>query len=249
MQRIFVLMFHRIFDPLQCDKLARFERFLSNLVEKYTVVLPCDPLPTQKPPICLTFDDAYYDFYHYVFPLLKKYNIKALLAVPVQAIPDGTPLSATERLANTDTHTTSATYEHPRMPLCTWAELIEMARSEHVELASHGYQHADLTCPRTNFQQEVVLSKQILEEKIQQPVSTFVYPYGRMNSQIHRTVRKHYQYGFRIGNAFNYGWDHQEGLVYRIDADPFWKTNKKLRAPHTQIKLLLKNWSNRFRSR
>ena len=28
------------------------------------------------------FDDGFYDFYHYVFPILKKLKIKALLAIP-----------------------------------------------------------------------------------------------------------------------------------------------------------------------
>jgi peptidoglycan/xylan/chitin deacetylase (PgdA/CDA1 family) len=43
-------------------------------------------VPSDKPICCLTFDDAWYDFYTNAFPLLKKYKIPATLFVPTHFI-------------------------------------------------------------------------------------------------------------------------------------------------------------------
>lgn len=240
MQRIFVLMFHRIFDPLQVNNIHRFEHFLKNLSQNYEIVFPNETVQSRKPIICLTFDDAYYDFYHYVFPLLQKYDLKAVLAVPVKTIQESTLLSTDTRLTAPD----DASHA-----FCTWQELIEMADSPNVMIASHGYEHADLTHPDTNLETEITLSKSLLENRLQKTISTFVYPYGRMNGDIHNKVRQHYQHGLRIGNAFNFRWNTTDKLIYRIDADPFWKRDKKLLSFPSQLKLLLKYCSNRLRSR
>lgn len=249
MQRILVLMFHRIYNPLQKGRLAQFEAFLDYLSKNYAIVLPNEPIPRHKPAVCLTFDDAYFDFYHYVFPLLKKRHLKALLAVPVQAIAERCYQSPRKRLELNYLHHNAINLPRETSPLCTWEEIQEMAESNQVMMASHGYQHADLTEDNTNFEEEIVISKQVLEKRINQSIDTFVYPFGRMTPPIHRNVRKHYQFGFRIGNAVNFGWQNQAGLIYRVNADPFWLNQKKLHTPKQQCQLLLKYCSNRLRRR
>lgn len=265
MPRILSLMFHRIHDPLNKERVSQFEQFLKTLVKNYDIVLPSQIVTNgssaitsvmtssnhcsakRSVAICLTFDDAYYDFYHYVYPLLKSLNIKALLAIPVNAIMADSHAQPATRLAITTLHRSSAHASPIATPLCTWKELNEMADSGHVIMASHGYQHADLTLKETDIQQEVAYSKTILEQRLKQSIDYFVYPYGRMSSHIHRYVRQHYAYGIRIGNAYNVGSPLSSGLIYRLDADPFWIKNKKIDHPVLNLQLLLKYYGNRLR--
>lgn len=252
MARMLSLMFHRIHDPLNTNRASQFERFLKSLVRNYTIVLPNGhgiPLKKSKPAVCLTFDDAYYDFYHYVFPLLKKWDIQAILAVPVKAISDHTHAQASDRLSVPYIHHFRSTPSPTATPLCTWKELKEMAQSGHVIIASHGYRHADLTLPEANLKEEVEYSKALLEQQLGSSIDYFVYPYGRMAPHIHRYVRRHYRFGIRIGNAYNFRGNTQNGLIYRINADPFWKENININHPLVQLKLWLKYGSNRLRLR
>lgn len=241
MPRILSLMFHRIHDPLKKDRVSQFEQFLKKLVKNNTINNSID--------ICLTFDDAYYDFYHYVYPLLKKFNMKALLAVPVKAITEDTQASPEARLASRYIHHATAIPCLKTTPLCTWKELKEMADSGHVAIASHGYQHADLTLSTTNLREEVEYSKNLLEQRLNTPVDTFVYPYGRMSTRVHQYVRQHYTCAIRIGSAYNFSWNMQKGLIYRMDADPFWKNNKSLHNPFLKLKLTLSYCGNRLRKK
>lgn len=249
MPRMLSLMFHQIHDPLKRDRVAQFEQFLNHLVQRYRIVLPHEYQQHKTPAIFLTFDDAYFDFYYYVYPLLKRWNIKALLAVPVKAITEDSKASASERLAIRYTHQTNGNPGASATPLCTWKELKEMADSGHVIMASHGYQHADLTLKITNQREEIEYSKKLLEHKLQRSVDYFVYPYGRMDPRIHRYVRQHYTYGIRIGNAYNFGSIQKSGLIYRANADPFWIQNNALDAPWMKLKLSLKYCGNKLRKR
>ena len=71
-------------------------------------------------PVLLTFDDAYKSFYDFVFPLLKRLKIPAVLAVVGSWIEKGPPSAV-------------------KSPLMSWQEIAEVARSGLVEVASHSY--------------------------------------------------------------------------------------------------------------
>ena len=76
-------------------------------------------------PVILTIDDGKLGVYKNAFPLLQKYNMKAVLAV-----------------IGIEIHTASEAPElrsESPAPYCTWAELAEMSASGHVEIASHSY--------------------------------------------------------------------------------------------------------------
>lgn len=78
-----------------------------------------------KKPVILTIDDGKLGVYKNAFPLLQKYNMKAVLAVI------GTEIHAASEAPELRT-------ENPA-PYCTWTELAEMSASGHVEIASHTY--------------------------------------------------------------------------------------------------------------
>ncbi len=161
--------------------------------EHYNTVLPGDKLSYFKTDICLTFDDATIDFYEYVYPLLKKYNLKAVLAVPVSLI--------------------------DKTGYCTWSMLKEISKNESLQIASHSYSHCNMVENDTDLKIECLESKHILEKKLGKKISTFVYPYGKYNRKIHSFIVKHYKYVMRIGSSLNFRWGNFSNLIYRIPAD------------------------------
>lgn len=246
MTKIISLMFHRVNDPSLGYDPQQFARYLEYLINNFPIVCPNSFLPANKVAIFLTFDDAYFDFYQHVYPLLKQYNIRALLAVPSQYIVEDTKLSPATRLAVPYPQGMDAITCIEKVPFCTWRELKEMADSGHVLMASHSYSHVNLCDPTVNITQELLTSKKQLEEKLGTSVDYFVYPYGKMNRRIHRQVRKIYRYGIRIGSALNKGWDHPQQFIYRIDAERLWPTHLPLTSTLIN-KLTFKYWINRAR--
>lgn len=223
-----VVMYHHINSddlPLSNSD-SMMESHLRLISECYVSVFPGEE--SQRSSICLTFDDAYYDFYFYVFPLLKKYRLKALLAVPAAYILENTDLSPSQRLSLKH-HEIYKNYE-TFAPFCTYVELREMVQSGLVELASHSMNHVNLTDEGIDLNEEIFGSKVLLEEKLGYRVDSFVLPYGKYNAAAVALAREHYSYIFRIGNALNPSWEGIGGLVYRIKGDGL-KTPNELFSP------------------
>ena len=82
-----------------------------------------DRLP--KKPIVLTFDDGNSSDYTYLFPLLQKHDMKAVLAIIGEV---------TDRYTNDNAKNSKGKY-----PNLTWQQIKEMHESELLEIQSHGY--------------------------------------------------------------------------------------------------------------
>lgn len=103
--------------------------------------------------MALTFDDGYEDFYTNIFPLLKKYKMKATLYVIINAL--------------------------DKPGYLTTAQLKEIAASSLVEIGSHTFNHPDLRTLKTkNAKFEIANSKIFLERLLGRVVPTFAYPFG-----------------------------------------------------------------------
>jgi len=213
------IMYHRVGKGKHANSLAAFRKHLSFFKENYPLVLPGDPLQPKKLSLCLTFDDATYDFYHFIFPLLKEFRIRAVLGVPVHYILERSDLPPSGRLEIPYSLMMQEGIFETKAPFCTWEELKEMVESGFVEVASHSLLHCNLTFNFVNLRQEVVQSKERLEEKLTQAVSTFIYPFGRVTPRVHEYVRGHYSYAFRIGSAINFGWGQGKQPLSRICGD------------------------------
>ena len=215
---LLTLLFHRT--------LRRKERYASSpfLMEKnlqylkqFPSLFPGEKHSLHKMQVCITFDDAYFDFYHYVFPLLKKYQIKAVLGVPCKYILDDTSCSLETRLS---VKQQDALLEYEKSaPFCTWQEIQEMERSGLVEIASHSYSHPNLLSKNVEWGREIIGSKKFLEEKLAKEVNTFIYPMGKFNRNLHRIVAHYYKYVMRIGSSLNVSWKNSARIHYRIPAD------------------------------
>lgn len=229
-----VIMYHHINSddlPLSNSN-SMMEAHLQLIASRYTTVFPGDELVGDM--ICLTFDDAYFDFYYYVFPLLRQYNLKALLAVPSAYILDDTDVTPDKRLSLKHHEIYEGENYRTFAPFCTYTELREMVQSSHVMIASHSMDHVVLSGDDVDLEKEIFGSKAVLEDKIGCRIDSFVLPYGKYNDAVVELAREHYLYVFRIGNAFNPSWDGIGGLIYRIKGDAL-KTPDMLFKPLSQL--------------
>lgn len=244
--KVLTLMFHRVDAPQLGCAPEQFARYLQYLIQHFPIVLPGEKLNAPLS-IFLTFDDAYYDFYHYVYPLLRQHNIKALLAVPTQYITASTQLEPKQRLQLPSYEFMEASYQD-KAPLCTWQELKEMHDSGHVLMANHSHSHANLANDDIDFEKEILTSKQILEQQLNTTINYFVYPYGKMTRALHKMVCQNYQFALRIGGAINYHWDYQNQHIYRVTADHLWTQGKPITSALI-YQLSFKYWLNRLRKK
>lgn len=207
-------MYHHVNSDRCSNDLSIFEEHLKYIKSNFTSIFPGEEVKGDC--VCLTFDDGYVDFYYLIYPLLKKYGLKALLAVPSKYILDSTDETPEIRMG----------FEHNDLfanyakgTFCTFSELKEMLDSGFVRIGSHSHSHIDLTADGVDLDTELRVSKEILEQKLDMDVDSFVFPFGKYNQQILQQSKKYYKYSFRIGNAIHNNFDGINGAIYRVDGD------------------------------
>ncbi len=198
-----VLMYHQVLDlPKKLGKYVisprELEADLRLLSERgyETVTLKdlkdfCDgkrALP--KKPVMLTFDDGYLTDYRNVFPLLKKYNMKAVFSVVG---------------AYTDRYSTPGIDRHINYAHLSWDEIKEMASSGLCEFQNHSYNMHSLDdrhgCLKINGEAEehyktvmhddIVHSQSVFEENLGFSPICFTYPYGGTNDTLREMIIEH----------------------------------------------------------
>ena len=131
------------------------------------------PLP--KNPIVLTFDDGNSSDHEFLFPLLKEFNMKAVISI----------------LGKTTDEITKKKAENPnaRYPNLAWGQVIELHKSGIVEVQSHGYDvHGKAGSGKLKresdaaYHQRLLADLQKLQERCQEHLgekpNTFCYPLG-----------------------------------------------------------------------
>lgn len=215
MKLLISVMYHHVDSDRCSNSLAMLRSHLQYISEHFTTLFPTDNL-TCKNPICLVFDDGYFDFYRYIFPLLQEFHLKAVLAVVPKYILEDIDKEDEKRVC----------FEHNDLfkhfkegTFCTYKELDTMIQSGYVQIASHSYAHTNLLEQNCDLTLELEGSKKILEEKLNIKVESFVYPFGKYNQAILDETKKYYKYAFRIGNGINDDFNGVNGVIYRIDGD------------------------------
>lgn len=139
--------------------------------------------------VILIFDDGYEDFYEYVFPIIKKYNIKVTLYMPSQFI--------------------------NKKNYLTYKQLLEIKNSGLVEIGAHSRFHTYLKgLSKTEVKSEVEGSKSELEKLLGIKVTSFAYPYGAYDQFSEESVELA---GFETAVTTNPGANINSGNLYKIN--------------------------------
>ena len=153
-------------------------------------------------PVLLSFDDGFYNSYKYVYPLLKKYDMKIVMSVIAEATDEFT------RRPSTDEN-----YAH-----ITWGQLNEMISSGHAELQNHSCaMHKNkkgrrIGCAKKSgepiekyaeeINKDLNRGQAMIYEMTGQLPTTFTYPYGKYSDN---TVEILKEFGFRASFSCEYG--------------------------------------------
>ena len=214
------LMYHHCNSDEFSNSKEMLEEHFEFISKNYRSIFCGERFSIFRTDILLVFDDGFFDFYYYVYPLLKKYNLKAVLSIPTKYILEDTDIEDEKRLSIKHSDMIYNPDVIKYAPFCTWKEIQEMSKSGYVEIASHSINHPNLTkLSLDEVEKEIKVSKDIIESKIDKKVDTFVYPYGAYNEEIREIVKKYYKYDIGIGDKYNFSWDNTINRLYADDLE------------------------------
>ncbi len=145
-----------------------------------------EPLPEK--PIMITFDDGHESFYEYIYPMLKQYNLKAVLSIVG---------SFTDTYTQNEDHNINYSY-------LTWQQINELADSGYVEIGNHTYDLHSIDkgrkgCSKNNGenieQYRNMLTKDVmkLQDEILNYTGTntkvFTYPFGKYTKETKEIIK------------------------------------------------------------
>jgi len=177
-----VIFYHCVKDEansyLRPTKVADFERQMRYLSKTYSPISLERVAQhvrdgTSLPPraIAVTFDDGYRDNYENAYPVLREYSIPATVFLATGFIGTG-EIPRWER----------GRYTGEKALMLSWKQVREMSDGG-ISFGSHTLTHPFLTrIPRKQVEQEIRLSKDVIEQQIGKPVTMFAYPSGDFNS-------------------------------------------------------------------
>lgn len=195
-QKVPILTYHRFGKKSKsrlCIPAQVFDQQMAYLKKNgYRVIPLSDLIPFMqlqaslpKRAVVIAIDDGYKSAYEIAFPLLKKYGFTATLFIYTDFI--GIPGSSV-----------------------TWEQLKEM-KSSGFEVGSHTLSHSNLIKKRKDesekaylerVEKELVLSKQIIDKKLNQDTIAIAFPYGAYNQEILDLCKKA---GYRLGVSVRRG--------------------------------------------
>lgn len=134
--------------------------------------------------VSINFDDGFYSIYKNAYPILKRYNFKFTLGLIAGYLKN-------RRLKNEDD------YRYLTIP-----EIKEMIKNLDIEIASHSLTHRYLTkLSKKEIEKEVKESKEQLEGIFGKEIVTFIYPYGKYDERVIKSLIKN-GYQQARGTAF-----------------------------------------------
>ena len=185
-----ILMYHSISKDASGENeytisQSRFEGDLKWLRNNgYTTIFPSQlaayveegaMLPTK--PVIISFDDGFANNYLYAYPLLQKYNMKAVIAL----------IGAESDRSSDDI------YRNPEHSNLTWGEVAILSRSGFIEFASHTYDLHSISGDRkgadkksgesaADYRQvltaDLVKNQELIESAAGMAPMTFAWPFG-----------------------------------------------------------------------
>jgi peptidoglycan/xylan/chitin deacetylase (PgdA/CDA1 family) len=205
-----ILCYHRFADRCEsslCMTTALFTEQMRYLKENHYRVISMSDLADflayrrALPPnaVVINLDDGYRSAYEMAYPILKAYGFTATLFIYTDFIGAS---------ANS----------------LTWDQLQKM-KADGFEVGSHSVSHCDLTKKREGedndqyierVRKELVLSKQIIDQKLNQNTTYFAFPYGDYS---HRVLSLCEEAGYSLGLSVKRGGNpfFSDPLVLRRD--------------------------------
>lgn len=139
-----------------------------NIVSLTTLVnsLTSKTTPEKNNLLAITFDDGFTNFADLALPFLQKHNCSATIFVP------------TSKVAGYNDWDEGEPGFH-KMRIMTFRELRQLPK-ELIDIGSHGCNHIPLanSLPYHKIKEEIVTSKNILEQNVGRKIQFFAFPYG-----------------------------------------------------------------------
>ena len=180
-------------------------------------------------PIVLTFDDGNTSDYTYLFPLLQKYNMKAVLAIVGEV---------TDRYTN-------AMCDNPKgkFPNMTWQQIKELHESGLFEIQSHGYnvhgrggsgrQRGENTeAYRSRLTADLTKLQDACEAHLGWTPNTFVYPLGVVGKGSRKIIEE-------LGMAASLGCEEGINIVRQGDKDCLFTMRRYNRPSEKSVESIL----------
>jgi hypothetical protein len=189
-----IIMYHSILkDPSRSNKYTVtptvLEEDLKYIKDKgYTTVTITDLIsyvydnkPLPKNPIVLTFDDGHYNNYGYLFPLLEKYDMKAVISIVG---------SYTDKFTETDEANLNYSY-------LRWKDIKELMDTGCIEFQNHTYNLHSNTGKRIGtkkikgetdehyknvLEEDILKLQQEFKENTNYIPQCFTYPFGGISN-------------------------------------------------------------------
>ena len=189
-----IIMYHSILkDPSRSNKYTVtptvLEEDLKYIKDKgYTTVTIADLIsyvyndtPLPEKPIVLTFDDGHYNNYGYLFPLLEKYDMKAVISIVG---------SYTDKFTETDEANLNYSY-------LRWKDIKELMDTGRIEFQNHTYNLHSNTGKRIGtkkikgetdehyksiLKDDILKLQQEFEENTHYAPQCFTYPFGGISN-------------------------------------------------------------------
>lgn len=189
-----IIMYHSILkDPSRSNKYtvtpAVLEEDLKYIKDKgYTTVTIADLIsyvydnkPLPENPIVLTFDDGHYNNYGYLFPLLEKYDMKAVISIVG---------SYTDKFTETDEANLNYSY-------LRWKDIKELMDTGRIEFQNHTYNLHSNTGKRIGtkkikgetdehyknvLEEDILKLQQEFKENTNYIPQCFTYPFGGISN-------------------------------------------------------------------
>ena len=216
-----------------------FEKDLKYLKENnYTPVFVQDLIayvdngtPLPEKPILITFDDGYYNNYVYAYPLLREYDMKAVISI-IGSLTDKSTLIMDE---------------NPAYSYLTWDEVKELSASGYIEIQNHSYDLHDKSGSRQGAEQKTgetlekyreamvtdvgSLQNKILEMTGKKPTA-FTYPFGIISNNSREVLK---------GIGFRSTFSCREGINYITrETDCLYRLKRNCRTPEQSTREFFK---------
>ncbi len=205
-----VLMYHNIAETYPKGSEGAnitpelFEAHMKGILERgYTPILVADyynsvergkELPDN--PIIVTFDDGYLSNYEIAYPILKELNIPATIFIVTSTV---------------GAKPESGLVSNPHF---TWEQAREMQDSGIIDIQSHSHTHKNMSAISVaQLQEELRLSRYLIERNLNKHCFGFAYPGGRYNDTTLKLARLA---GYRMQILVNYAASGEDYLANNV---------------------------------